>query len=142
MMRLDELMEAQIARFVAELGGGDATQACVQRVGERMLGPYHVDRVKEVLGCLIPKDLHPRYDDKKPRGKAGTRFGQSGVFLKAGPWKVDVTEEQELMDSRVTKATLEFFLIVLRHLCDKLQLPVVVGSHKLGLFCRCGGRRV
>jgi hypothetical protein len=38
------------------------------------------------------------------------------------------------MDSRVTKATLEFFLIVLRHLCDKLQLPVVVGSHKLGLF--------
>ena len=72
--RLDELTEAQVARLVAERGGGDAKQECVQRVGERLLGPYHVDRVKEVLGCLIPKDMHPRYDDKKPRGKAGTCF--------------------------------------------------------------------
>ena len=33
---------------------------------------------------------------------------------------------------RLAPNTMEFFLILARHVCEKLQLPVYVGSHELG----------
>ena len=61
----------------------------VQCVAERLLGPYHVDRVKEVLGCLVPPELHPFWDGKKLRGKAPADFGQVGFFC--GPERGGLT---------------------------------------------------
>ena len=124
------LMQDQIARL--NVGADASERECVQRVGERLLGPDHLPRVQEVLGCLIPRDLHWRFDGKKPRGKVSSGFGTAGVYMYAGQWRVDVAEEQELFDGRLLKGMLEFFLLVLRRVCQKLDLPVAIGSHKLG----------
>ena len=127
---LASLMKEQVARTLVGMNPGEVDR--VQGVAERLLGPLHVDRVMEVLGCLIPKSLHPCWDGKKPRGKAGAAVGPVGVYVHAGTWRVDIVEEQELCDGRLLKGMLEFYLIVLRRLCQRLGLPVAIGSHRLG----------
>ena len=64
----------------------------------------------------------------------GLRSGVApgGVTLFAGTWRVNVFEEQRLQEGWLTKGVLEFFLIVLRHVAEKLGLPLAVGSHTLG----------
>ena len=128
---LATLMLEQVARVVSGMSAAEGER--VQKVGERLLGPLHVVRVKEVLGCLIPKELHWRLDGKKPKGKPGSDLGRAGVYVHAGSWRVDVVEEQELFEGRLLKGMLEFCLIVLRRMCQKLALPVAIGSHALGM---------
>ena len=78
--------------------------------------------------------MHWRLDGKKPRGKPRSGPGSSGVFVHAGRWRVDVAEEQELFDGRVLSGMMEFYLIALRRICAGLDLPVALGSHKLGMM--------
>ena len=40
---------------------------------------------------------------------------------------MDIVEEQELCDGRLLKGLLEFYLIVLRRLCQRLGIPVAIG---------------
>ena len=103
---LATLMREQVARTVA--GMGSPEEGRVQGIAERLLGAFHVDRVKEVLGCLVPKSLHPAWDGRTPKGKVPAAFGSVGVFVNAGAWRVDIGEEQELRDGRLLKGMLEF----------------------------------
>jgi len=57
---LPTLMLEQVERVVGGAGGADG--GCAQNVGERLLGPLHLARVKEVLGCLIPRELRWRLE--------------------------------------------------------------------------------
>ena len=90
--------------------------------------------VKLALGALIPEWLHWSQDDPKVRGKPKVQSGKRvGVNITASGWKVDVFVERDLREHRpVTKDTMEFFLNVARLVCQKLKLPLYVGSHKLG----------
>ena len=98
-----------------------AGRELVQTVAERLLGPWHLPRVKQVLGCLIPRELDSRWDGKKPKGRLRSMFAGAGIYLHAGSWRVDIGEEQELAEERLLKGMLEWYLIVLRHLCEKLK---------------------
>ena len=84
--------------------------------------------------CLMPEWLDPRLDNKKLKGKTGGGEVQMGVPLVAGTWKVDVGREQVLADSSrlVGSDLLEFFLILARHVCEKLELPLYIGTSALG----------
>ena len=125
------LMQEQVQRVAGLLSG--AERDLVQTVAERLLGPLHLPRVKQILGCLIPRELDSRWDGKKPKGRLRSTFAGAGIYLHAGSWRVDIGEEQELAEGRLLKGMLEWYLIVLRHLCEKLKLPVAVGSHTVGM---------
>ena len=86
---------------------------------------------------LIPRAFHPRQDGKSPLGKAVREPGMT-VHLQAGSWKIDAFEEQALVgmspgaEARLLKGVMEFFLIVLRRVCERLHLPIVLGTQRLG----------
>ena len=67
---------------------------------------------------MIPAELHPRYDGKKPRTKAGKEAPSMGVHLEAGKWSIGIDEETSLrgagegVEGRMAKGVLEFFLII------------------------------
>ena len=54
------------------------------RLAGRLLGPWHKPAVLEAFGCLIPREFHPRYDGKKPKGKVAADEVQTGVCVDAG----------------------------------------------------------
>jgi len=116
---------------------GEASQEKAEAVAQRLNGPWHRPAVLEALGCLIPGAFHPRHDGKKPRGKAVRQQGLT-VQLQAGTWKVDAFEEQALTglapgaEARLMKGVAEFFLIALRRVCDRLALPTVLATVRLG----------
>ena len=96
---------AEVAR------GDDAKMALCEAVSARLLGPLHVAATREALGCLVPAELDPKLDGRKPRG--GQRQGGAethGVYVQAGQWRVDVCEEQALAENRLGRGMLEFFL--------------------------------
>ena len=95
--------------------------------------PLHMPAVREALGCLIPPLLHQRGDGQKPKGcSVSSGIAKVGVDLLAGKWKVDVSEEQQLATLRLSVGTCEFFLHVLRRLCQQLRLAIAIGSVALG----------
>ena len=100
----------------------------LQDVAERLRGPLHEPAVREALGCLIPEWLHPSLDNaRSARVKAAAE--RVGVHLSANRWKVDVCAEAALRNGRpVTWQLLEFFLIVLRKLCEAVCPKVYVGT--------------
>ena len=132
---------AHMETAVREHAGDDPDLLARARVvGTRLLDEYHRPAVLEALGALIPAELHPRYDGRKPTAKAcGTPGFKTGVTLDAGSWQVDVGEGQCLvgfghgLPFRMTKGLLELFLLVLRRISEKLALPVYVAPHALGL---------
>ena len=131
-------IEEALDRAVVEVVGGDGEMlVAAAGVKERLLGEYHLPAVKEALGCLIPRELNPRLDGVVPKGKTVPGSVPGGVHLEAGTWKVDVKEERDLYEDRaLSKGMLEFFLIVLRRVCEVLDLRVGVGTHKMGeLIC-------
>ena len=111
--------------------------ASAERVAQRLNGPWHRPAVLEALGCLIPRAFHRRQDGKPPPGKAVREPGMM-VHLQAGSWKIDAFEEQALVglspgaEARLLKGVMEFFLIVLRRVCERLHLPIVLGTQRLG----------
>ena len=132
-------VEAEVLRHAVDLEESEG-KACsgAQMIAERLLGPLHRPAVLEAMGCLIPRDFHPRYDGKPPRGKVGPEDASIGVCIEAGRWKVDVFEEQMLSsgascdEGRLSKAVIEFFLMVLKRISVGLELPVALPTHKLG----------
>ncbi len=101
--------------------------------------PLHLPAVREALGCLIPPDLHPSFDGKKPRAKHGQSAKTAQVYLYANTsdttWRVNMLEEEGLTKGLpVTKGMLEFFLLAFREsLTDK---SFYVASHKLAQVLR------
>jgi len=132
-------VEALLLKQVRDHSGEDAElRQRTESIARRLLGPWHRPAVLEALGVLIPREYHPRFDGKKPRGRGKREPGMT-VQLQAGAWKIDAFEEQNLLgvapgvEGRLLKGVLDFFVIVLRRLCDRLQLPVSLAPHKLGL---------
>jgi len=125
----------QLALAVEEEARGDeGVRQSLQAVAARLQHPYHMPAVREALGCLIPEHLHPRLDGKKPRGSARRGQEHIGVHLEADRWRVDVSEEACLQSEAraLSSGTLEFFLKVIGRICEKLGLPLAVGSTALG----------
>ena len=97
--------------------GGDIQQC--QEVAARLLRPVdvgggrqvalHVPLVQEKLGCLIPADLHPRLDGKKPKQNPGAVAAASAVELCCGSWKLKLCEEHALHERRPLPKGLEEF---------------------------------
>ena len=141
--------EPPVARFMAaavhEVGGEEPhRRERAMRVAERLQAPtafddgsevyLHMPAVKEALGCLIPKWLHPRLDGRPLKGKAQPSDPAGGVHLEAGRWRVSMSDERDLFENKALKKTglFEFFLVVLSHVAAELELPLVVASHKIG----------
>ena len=115
-------------------------------------GALHMPAVREALGCLIDEGLHWRVDNKRPKGRKHVSDGveRYGVYVLADKWKVDVCEETGVaLPGRPLRGDIvEFFLKVVRRICEKMGLPVALGTHKLGerlgagdsleQFCRTG----
>ena len=56
-----------------------------------------------------------------------------GIHLSACGWRVDVFQEEALREKKpLAKGTMEFFLILARLACQKLELPVAIGGIGLG----------
>ena len=71
----DALMAEACAAVGPPPDDGSA-EACAERsallcVAERLRGEYHMPDVREALGALIPEELNPRLDGRKPRGRPG-----------------------------------------------------------------------
>lgn len=117
-----------------ECGGDEGQRQLMQAVAERLQEPFHLPAVREALGCLVPEHLHPRLDGKKPRGLRREGGEHIGVHLEADRWRVDVSEEACLQSETraLSGGTLEFFLKVVGRICEKLDVPVAVGSTALG----------
>jgi hypothetical protein len=135
----DVPVEALLLKQVRDHSCEDAElRERMESVAQRLLGPVHRPAVLEALGVLIPREYHPRFDGKKLRGKGKREPGMT-VQLQAGAWKIDAFEEQNLLgtaagvEGRLLKGVLDFFVIVLRRVCERLQLPVSLAPHKLGL---------
>ena len=126
--------EALLQEQASQYGGGDAVrEARAAVVARRLMEPLHMPAVREALGCLIPPLLHQRGDGQKPKGcSVSSGIAKVGVDLLAGKWKVDVSEEQQLATLRLSVGTCEFFLHVLRRLCQQLRLAIAIGSVALG----------
>ena len=97
----------------------------------------HVPLVQEKLGCLIPADLHPRLDGKKPKQNPGAVAAASAVELCCGSWKLKLCEEHALHERRpLPKGLVEFFVRVLERVAQTLELRVFFGN--VGLAGRLG----
>ena len=132
-------LEALLLESARDLAHDDvALLSRAQAVLGRLLGPLHRPAVLEAIGALIPLELHPRYDGRKPRAKVGAGNHGIGVHLEAGRWTVGVDEESSMRgagagaEGRLAKGVLEFFLIIFRRVTECMELPVAVGSHRLG----------
>ena len=126
----------ELPRAVLELAGGDAARlGFLDSVAERLREPLHEPAVREALGCLIPEWLDPREDGKKPKGKTAAEVENVGVPLVADGFRVDVQRQCDLLEPARTirKDVLEFFLRLVRHVCQRLRLPVDVGTSALGV---------
>ena len=102
-------------------------------VAERLLGRMHLPAVRQTLGCLIPAELHPSLDGRQRRGKARPRGVPGGVKMRASHWQVSVFEEQVFAQGLpLPKDLLEFFLCVLREVCQVCELLLYIGHVALG----------
>ncbi len=111
-------------------GGPDAE--LVRGVAERLQGELHAPAVREALRCLIPEWLDSALDDRQKKAARGDP-DRVGVKLSAKGWGVDVSAESVLRAGQPMRSdVLEFFLVVLRHVCQVLGLSLYVGSHRLG----------
>ena len=136
--------ENLLQRIARELAGGDDVELqMLRKVADRLLhdsvpqyGALHMPAVREALGCLIDEDLHWRGDNKQPKGRKRVSDGveRYGVYVSADKWRVDVCEEAGVaLPGRPLRVdVVEFFLKVVRRICEQLALPVAIGTHKLG----------
>ena len=117
-----------------EVAAGMASREDCVRVTEYLQRDSQLPSVLEKMGCLIPRDLHPNHDNQKPKSKARAGATTPSAKLTAGKWSIDVDEERDVeVDGRsLRKGLFEFLLILLRHVCVELQLPIAVGSMGLG----------
>jgi hypothetical protein len=124
-------------------GGGAAYLDLSTRVSERLLndsveeyGPLDLAAVKEALACLMPEELHPRLDNRPPKGRQRVADGVERycVHLVTAKWRVDVCEEAGVaMPGRPLRVDVaELFLKVLRRICEQLGLPVALGTRGVG----------
>ena len=103
-------------------------------VGGTRLVALHVPLVKEALGCLIPEDLHPRLDGRKPKQNAGALAASTALDLKCGSFRMKRCEERDLHEKRpLTKGLVEFFVHVLRCVGQCLRLAPSVYFGHVGL---------
>ena len=114
--------DALLGTEVKELGREDASRVTfLAGVAQRLRGELHMPAVREALGCLIPEKLHGRLDDKKARAVKGD-VERVGVHLQAGRWTVDVSAGGAIamLGRAISDGVLEFFLKVVRRICERL----------------------
>jgi len=127
--RLEEVAD-QVARRVARSGRWDDI---VDDSVPAELQPLHMSAVREVLGALIPARLHRSLDKAVKKGKDdfGAVRGDSVLYVDGG-WRVSVRAEDALARGRLQEDALEFFLAVLKRVCQEMKLPLAVGSKTVG----------
>lgn len=125
----EALFRHQIILYV---GGSSGRRIVATVVARRLLGPLRVASVEDALGCLIPPALHQRGDGCKPSGGLDARLEHVGVHIYVGSWRVDVSEEQRILDGSFSVGIAEFFLRVFRRCCVVFTLPVILASVALG----------
>ena len=118
--------------WLARLHWVGSWDGCVEEALPVGLLPLHMPAVKEALGALIPEGLHGDLDLAVSRGKDLHGDLRGGSVLKMEEWKINVRSEDALARGRLQEEVLEFFLLVLRRICDELQLPIFVGSKTVG----------
>ena len=94
--------------------------------------PLHMPAVREALGALIPADLHATLDKAAARVKDAFGPVGGGSVLFMDSWRVSVRAEDALARSQLQEDALEFFLLVLRRLCNVMELPVAIASKTVG----------
>ena len=127
-VRYREVASAWLARL-RRVGSWDG---CVDEAVPLDVAQLHMPAVKEALGALIPEGLHGSLDVAVSRGKDVRGDVRGGGVLKMEEWKINVRSEDALASGRLQEEVLEFYLLVLRRLCDELQLPMFVASKTVG----------
>ena len=122
-------MADMIARRFAHRGRWDEV---VEDVVPSEIQPLHMPAVREALGCLIPEGLHRSLDQAAARAKDDFGGLRGGSVLRMSGWGVSVRAEDALARGRLQEDALEFFLLVLKHVCKLLLLPVAIGSKTVG----------
>ena len=118
--------------WLARLRRGGSWDGGVDEAVPLDVEQLHMPAVKEALGALIPEGLHGSLDVAVSRGKDVRGDVRGGGVLKMEEWKINVRSEDALASGRLQEEVLEFFLLVLRRLCDELQLPMFVASKTVG----------
>ena len=127
--RLQEVA-GKVALRVAQIGRWDEV---VEDSVPVAMQPLHMSAVRESLGALIPAQLHKSLDTavRKGKDKFGALRGDS-VLCVDGGWRVSVRAEDALARGRLQEDALEFFLAVLKRVCERLRLSLAVGSKTVG----------
>ena len=94
--------------------------------------PLHMSAVREALGALIPERMQRSLDQVVQRGKDDFGAARGGSVLCVDNWRVNVRAEDSLARGRLQADALEFFLLVLKHVCKGLKLPLAIGSMTVG----------
>jgi hypothetical protein len=94
--------------------------------------PLHASAVREALGALIPERLHKCLDAATKRGKddLGAVRGESVVSMDS--WRVSVRVEDALARGRLQEDALEWFRKLLHRISNVMNLPIAIGSVKVG----------
>ena len=113
--------------------------SCVGRWDERVedgvpreMQPLHMSAVQEALGALIPARLHKSFDQATKRAKEDFGAIRGCSVLVMENWRVSVRAEDALARGRLQEDALEFFVLVLRRICQMLKLTVAVASKTVG----------
>ena len=128
---IDAVLASAVDRVVR--AGAASQDECICVCG-LLKGERQRFSVYKAMGCLIPRELDPRLDGVRPRGKARAGATTPGVKMYAGKWGINVDEVRDLgLDDRpLPKGVFEFFLVLLRKMSRAMELRVAVGSAGLG----------
>ena len=144
----DPDVATELARVCLDQARGDADlEGHFQAVARRLLGDEiiitrcgreidrnraHLPALREALGCLVPKEFDPYFDKLPPKGKVKAVPEQTALMLTAGSWRVNIFDEQGVTHGSISKGVVEIFALLARRICEKLSLPIFVGSVELG----------
>ncbi len=93
----------------------------------------HLPALRESVGCLVPQELDPEFDDKPPKGRAVRVPETFGLALTVGQWKINEFDERGgLGVGEFSRGNVEMFAIMARTICETLRLPIYVASVELG----------
>jgi hypothetical protein len=127
--RFREVADMVAQRIARRQGGWDEV---VEDGVPPEIQPLHMSAVREALGALIPERLHRSSDKAAKRAKDDFGALRGGSALCMDGWRVSVRAEDALARGRLQEDALEFFLLVLKHVCKVLKLPIAIGSKTVG----------
>lgn len=131
MQRLERLhdVSSMVARRLVQRGYWDQV---VEDSVPVEIQPLHMSAVREALGALIPARSHKSLDQAAQKAKDDFGSLRGGSVLFMDDWRISVRAEDALARGQLQEDALEFFLLVLKHACKVIGLPVTVGSKTVG----------